>query len=115
MRAGFHAGAAITFFGVADADDATRRLDDLKTLAREYGVVPAFRWPDRDDEDVQACYVRLRRDAAGGDGLMVLEVGAIDGSWADDYLVGARHFDAAARREPVLEGSDEAVDPGSSS
>ena len=55
--------------------------------------------------------MRLRWDGAKGDGLMMLEVGAVDGSWADDYLVGARHFDAAARRTAVLEGSDEPFDP----
>ncbi|HMC06421.1 MAG TPA: hypothetical protein VKG89_03405 [Solirubrobacterales bacterium] len=100
---------------MAESDDATSRLDELETLAREYGVIPAFRWPDRDEEEVEACYLRLRWDGAKGDGLMVLEVGAVDGSWADDYLVGARHFVAAARGAAVLEGSDEPFGSGPSS
>jgi hypothetical protein len=98
---------------MADADDATRRLDELETLAREYRVVPAFRWPDDDQEEVEACFVRLRSGEAGGDGLMVLEIGAVDGSWTEDYLVGARHFESAASATPAFDGPDETFPPDS--
>jgi hypothetical protein len=81
---------------VADADDAIRRLDDLDILARHHGVVPAFRWPDGDDEEVEGCVLRLHRGDSTSDGLTVLEIGALDGSWTEHYLVGAEHLEAAA-------------------
>jgi hypothetical protein len=81
---------------VADPDDATRRLDDLDALARQHGVAPAFRCPDSDDEEVEGCFLRLRREDTRADGLVLLELGALDGSWTDQFLVGAEHFEAAA-------------------
>jgi len=60
-------------------------------------VVPAFKCP-ADEEELEGCFLRLHRDVATADGLMVLEIGALDGSWADQFLVGARHFEAAASR-----------------
>jgi hypothetical protein len=80
---------------VADADDAIRRLDDLDALARCYSVIPAFRWPDGDDEEVEGCRLRFHRGESAEDGLIVLEIGALDGSWTDHYLVRAEHLEAA--------------------
>jgi hypothetical protein len=81
---------------VADRDDATRRLDDLEVLARRHGVVPAFRWPDDDDGELEGCFLRLGDDDTEAHGLMVVEIGALDGSWTDQFLVSAEHFQAAA-------------------
>ena len=94
---------------MADADDATRRLEDLDLIAREHGVVPAFRWPD-DGDEVEACFVRFHRGEASDGGLAVLEIGAVDGSWREDYLVRADHLEAAVAepgrhwREPGARG-----------
>jgi hypothetical protein len=80
---------------VADRDDATSRLDDLDVLARHHGVVPAFRWPEHDDGELEGCFLRLWRDDPGDDGLIVFELGALDGSWTEQFLVGAEHLEAA--------------------
>ena len=84
--------------GVADPDDGICGLDDLDVLARLQGVVPAFRWPGDAEEELEGCFLRLHREDATADGLMVLEIGALDGSWTDQFLVGAEHFEAAASR-----------------
>jgi hypothetical protein len=81
---------------VDDADDAIHRLDDLDALARHHGVIPAFRWPEGDDEEVEGCRLRFHRGESTEDGLIVLEIGALDGSWTDHYLVGADHLEAAS-------------------
>jgi hypothetical protein len=86
---------------VADADDAIRRLDDLDALARHHGVIPAFRWPDGDDEEVEGCLLRVHRGETTDEGLAVLEIGALDGSWTEHYLVGAEHLEAACRASVV--------------
>jgi hypothetical protein len=96
---------------VADPDDGIRRLDDLDLLAREHGVVPAFRWPEEGDE-VEACFVRLHRGEGGEGELAVLEVGAADGSWSEDYLVCAEQLEDATsqpgrpRHEPDVRDRD---------
>ena len=89
---------------MADADDAIRRLDDLDALARHHGVIPAFRWPDGDDEEVEGCRIKVHREDAGEEGLVVLEIGALDGSWTEHYLVGANHLQAAASGANVVDG-----------
>ena len=91
--------------GVADSDDAICRRDDLDALARLQGVVPAFRWQVDDDEELEGCFLRLHRDDGGAEGLLVLEIGALDGSWTDQFLVGAGHLEAAASGSAGLEPS----------
>jgi hypothetical protein len=81
---------------VTNPDDATYRLDDLDALARRHGVLPVFRLTDEDGEDLEGGFLRIHREEASGDGLLVLEIGALDGSWTDHFLVGAKTFDAAA-------------------
>ena len=90
---------------MADPDDPTCGLDDLDVLARLQGVVPAFRWPGAEEEELEGCFLRLHRDDAGADGLMVLEIGALDGSWTDQFLVGAGHFEAATSGPAGVERS----------
>jgi hypothetical protein len=80
---------------VINPDDATYRLDDLDALARRHGVVPAFRYADEDGEDLEGAFLRIHREELG-EGLLVLEIGALDGSWTDQFLVSARTFDSAA-------------------
>lgn len=82
--------------GVTNPDDATYRLDDLDALARRHGVLPVFRLRDEDGEDLEGAFLRIHREEASGDGLLVLEIGALDGSWTDHFLVGAQTFDSAA-------------------
>ena len=96
--------AGTTFSTVADADDAIRRLDDLDTLARHHRVIPAFRWPDGDDEEVEGCRLKLHREAVTEEGLLVLEISALDGSWTEHYLVSAEHLAAAASRANFVDG-----------
>ena len=81
---------------VTNPDDATYRVDDLDALARRHGVVPVFRLTDENGEDLEGGFLRIHREEASGDGLLVLEIGALDGSWTDHFLVGARTFDLAA-------------------
>ena len=90
---------------MADPDDATRRVDDLNVLARQHGVAPAFRWPGDDDEELEVCFLRLRRDDTEAHGLMAVEIGALDGSWTDQFLVRAEHFEAAAAGPVELDPS----------
>ena len=80
---------------MTNPDDATHRLDDLDALARRHGVLPLFRLTDEDGEDLEGGFLRIHREDATGDGLLVLEIGALDGSWTDHFLVGAQTFDAA--------------------
>ena len=82
--------------GVTNPDDATYRLDDLDALARRHGVLPVFRLTDEDGEDLEGGFLRIHHVEASGDGLLVLEIGALDGSWTDQFLVGAQTFDSAA-------------------
>jgi len=81
---------------VADPDDGAHGPDDLELIAREDGVVPAFRWPD-DRDEVEACLLRLHRGETTEGELAVLEIAALDGSWREDFLVGAHHLEAAVR------------------
>jgi hypothetical protein len=85
---------------VADPDDATRRLDDLDVLAHQHGVLPAFRCPASDDEELEGCFLRLQREDTRADGLVLLELGALDGSWTIQFLVGAEHFEAVVLKAP---------------
>jgi hypothetical protein len=80
---------------VTNPDDATYRLDDLDALARRHGVLPVFRFTDEDGEELEGAFLRIHREELG-EGLLVLEIGALDGSWTDHFLVGAQTFDSAA-------------------
>ena len=80
---------------VTNPDDATYRLDDLDALARRHGVLPAFRLTDEEGEGIEGGFLRIHREESGS-GLLVLEIGALDGSWTDHFLVGAQTFDSAA-------------------
>ena len=77
-------------------DDATYRSDDLDAVARRQGVLPVFRWTDEDEGELEGCFLRIHRDDEGANGLLVLEIGALDGSWRDHFLAGAQTFDSAA-------------------
>jgi hypothetical protein len=71
-------------------------LDDLDALARRDGVLPVFRWTDEAEGELEGCFLRIHPGDADGHALLVLEIGAVDGSWRDRFLVGARNFESAA-------------------
>jgi hypothetical protein len=81
---------------MTNPDDASYRLDDLDALAHRHGVLPVFRFTGEHGEDLEGGFLRIHRDEVSGEGLLVLEIGALDGSWTDHFLVGAQTFDSAA-------------------